>query len=382
MNRYLNTNIVAGVLLTSSLLSGCGGGGNDKPDGQTSSAPQPTGPVMVAPALQETYTCDSASSPSRCDTDLYPLKWNQSVTQLSQFLTTYYNNVSPPNAALMACKPHAACQSSWGAGLPAGLTDAMRQASTAVVRISMTTDHVQGYYNNLGFGGSCTGTVVRNTLDSSVYILTAGHCLFDHPLYPSVNTGAYKAIGLPVYVSFTFQKEGCTDQINLAGSGGQTLPAVVIGWKYAEKGSSAPNWASIDGGTIDFAMLRLAAPLPAGVTPIPVRARALAASDQLFTFSHPLGLDKVGGLIDQGANFAGSTPYQYLVTSSRRLTEPGSSGGPLFAYDGTTVSLIGLQSGASVPPGASANECMSAQGLSYSRLDDHQLFLKSYVGAM
>lgn len=387
-DRLSENSIAKAVAMTcclALLVSGCGGGGGKNDQGATTgSQPQPPSPAMVAPAEIQSYTCDSASSPSRCDTDLYPFKWAMSIAQLTQTLTSTYNDVIAKNAALMACKPQVACQTSWGTGLPTSLADAMRQASTAVVKVSLTTDHVRSYYNALGLSNTCTGTVVRNTLDSTVYILTAGHCLFDAPLYPNVNSGSYKNLGLPVYVTFFFQKEGCSNQINLAGSGDQTLPAIVVGWNYSQNGLSAPDWHTISGGTIDFAMLRLAAPLPAGVTPIPVRARSLAPTDQLFTFSHPLGLDKVGGVIDKGADFAGSTPFQYQVFASRRLTEPGSSGGPLFAYDGAsnTVSLIGVQSGASVPTGANAEVCLSSQGLSYARLDDHRVFLQSYIGPM
>jgi len=370
-------------------LYGCGGGDGSLADSANGQAPPTGGQTppnlavkVVAPVLTTTYSCDSAATASTCESSIYTFLRTISSSAYEQVLKDDYAANIGGNTALMACKPSVACANDWGSGIGAAQVEEMKRAATAVVRISMPNDHLaNGQTAGLGLSAKCTGVAVKGSKDESVYILTAAHCLYEEPLYPNMRYSSYRSAGVPVYVTFFYEKSTCGGQMDFQSFGPRTVPSIVVAHNYSLNGWSAPNWNQISGGVTDFALLKLAGPLPNGVTPITYSARTLASSDKLFTFSHPLGLDKVGGMIDRGADFVGSTGFQYQVSASRRLTEPGSSGGPLFAYDSekNIVTVIATQSGAG-PNASPTNTCGTTQSLSYARLDSHADFLNTYLG--
>lgn len=332
---------------------------------------------MVPPVAITTYTCDTAASTSTCDMASYAFQKSIAPATYSQALRNSYTGA---DSELMSCKPSVACSSTWGAGLAVAQVEEMKKAASAVVRILLPSDHLPGGF---GWQGQCTGVAVKGSLDASVYILTAAHCLFDHGAanYPSMAYGSYRSAGAPVYVTFSYEKAACGGQMDFSAVWSHTVPAMVVAYNYSLNGWSAPDWNRISGDITDFALLKLTGPLPAGVTPVTYVSRTLTSSDKLFTFSHPSGFDKVGGLLDRGADFVASTGYMYFVGASRRLTEPGSSGGPLFAYDvgSNRVTVLGTQSSAT-PDSSPTNTCQTPQTLFYARLDGHAAFLKTFLG--
>lgn len=368
-------------------LGGCGGGGSL----EVSAAPPATGGTqpqqststsMVTAAQVTSYTCDAAASSNTCSDSLYGFSQTFDPIRFTQYLSKSYTDESAANTSIMSCKQGASCVSDWGSGLPGSQIQAMQDSASAVVRIAMPNDHVfNGQTTGLAIAGSCTGVAVKSALDSSIYILTAAHCLYEAPLYPNMRYGSYRDAGVPVYVTFHYQKATCGGAMDFSSFGPLTVPSIVVAYNYSLNGWSAPNWGQITGGVIDFALLKLAGPLPAGVTPVTHVGRTLISTDKLFTFSHPFGLDKIAGRIDRGVDFLGSSAFQYQVSASQRITEQGSSGGPLFAYDqaSNSVAVVAIQSGGGPAP-STTNTCTTPQSLSFARLDAHATFLRPFLG--
>jgi len=233
----------------------------------------------------------------------------------------------------------------------------------------------------MGYGlvSSCTGTVIQNNLDSKIYIVTAAHCLYQDGnfYYPNARFGTYRARGLPLYVTFNFEKTSCSGSSKAEAFGGYTIAAEPVAYLYSLNGWSSPTFNSALGEITDFALLQVTSSLPPGVQPIALSSKALLPSERIYTYSHPFGTDKSGGIFDNGVVIGKSSGYQYLVGSSSRLTEPGSSGGPLFAYDpnNNKVTLKGIQGGAQ-----DSEICSSPQISIFGRLDRHAPFLSAYVG--
>lgn len=374
------------LLSVIALMAGCGGGGSSasgpSPAPQNGNPSTTSSTPMVDPTSISSYTCDTAATTSSCADSIYAFKRTLNETKLRQHLERSYSSATAANGELMSCKPSAACSGVWGSGLTGTQVQAMQRASTAVVRLAMPNDDPSnGQSPDLNIGSSCSGVVVRGTIDTSVYVLTAAHCLYAGALYPNMRYNSYRDAGVPVYVTFFYEKPACGGAMNFASFGPLTVGSIVVAYNYSLNGYSAPDFKAITGGVTDFAILKLTEPLPAGVFPVTQPIRKLLPTDKLFTFSHPFGLDKVGGVLDRGADFATSTPFQYHVGASTRLTEEGSSGGPLFAYDPSTgaVTVLAVQSGAGPGPSA-VNTCATPQSLTYARLDGHSEFLKRYLG--
>jgi hypothetical protein len=386
--KLLSFGVISGPAL---ILFGCGGGTVDSPPSSLSTntpvTTQTQSPVAVVPTAVPvtTYACDTSSSNNTCVDSIYALKTTLSTTSISQMLGGAYSQSAALNGASMACKQSSSCIPSYTANMSFSEIQALQRASSAVVRLTMPNDHVtDGQTYGIFFGTSCSGTVIRNTIDSSIYIATAAHCLYEAPLYPNVTYSSYRSSGIPIYVTFFYEKSTCTGTLDFSLFANYTVPAIPVAHNYSLAGLSAPSWTNISGLVTDFALLKLTSPLPPGVTPIAVSGVPAATTDTLFTFSHPYGMDKSGGYFDGGLVLAQTNGYQYAVSAKRRLTERGSSGGPLFAYKPNTnsLTLVGTQSGGSDPASNSGDVCNTSQQAVYGRLDRHGAFLSRYLGAL
>ena len=199
--------------------------------------------------------------------------------------------------------------------------------------------------------------------------------------WPAVGSGTFRSNGIPIYVTFAFEEQTCGGALDFNGIGAKTVTATPVFSSYAPFAATNGWNGSPYGSGPDIALLQLTEPLPFGVVPIPVAIRPISSQTNFFTYSHPLGVDKKGGLIDGG--LVGATGYQYLMRASKRIVEPGSSGGPVFSYDSATnkVELRGILSG-STTSNANNPTCNSAEDLVVTRIDTQSIFLPRYVGPL
>ncbi|MFH7042235.1 serine protease [Paucibacter sp. JuS9] len=368
-------------------LCACGGGGASSTSSAQgpAPAPSPSSPAAVLiPAAQTdaSYNCYDTNDGARCYATSYTLKSSLTASELAE---TFQGNNTFQNKALLSCKRSVACSIADLAGsISTQQATAMRNAATAVVKLTLP---FQSFATNTGngvsFPGLCSGTVIQNSLDGRVYILTAGHCLYHdaQSFWPSVGAGTYRSNGIPIYATFSFEEPSCGVSPNFSAVGNRTVAATPVFSSYAPY-SAANGWnGSPYGSGADIALLQLMEPLPLGVSPVRVSMKPLTNQSNLFTYSHPLGADMRGGAIDGG--IVGANGYQYLLRAAKRVIEPGSSGGPLFSYDSLTnaVELRGVLSGSTVAD-AQNPTCMSSEDVVVTRIDTQSIFLPRYVGPL
>lgn len=359
-------------------------GGNARYLGVLSAFITPTpraGNVFVPTAgTPASVTCWDSGDPNRCYANPYPLNGLLSTSTVFSSIATQYARIAADNASLMACKQSAPCAAS--ALAPSALSSAMTRASSAVVRLSLP---IQSFIGS-GIGGSgvtypgtCTGTVIQNEQDQATYILTAGHCLYvdAQSFYPGVSPGGYRQYGIPIYGTFGFQKATCDAPADFQAFSNSTVVATPV-FSAFEQYSADNNFTGVPyGAGADVAMLRVTSLLPLGVTPIRVSSIVPRSGQTAFSLSHPRGLDKTGGVIDGGLRAA--TSFQYRFNASRRLVEPGSSGGALFVFDPATqeVTVRGVLSGSTR---STTGACAEAEDLIFSRSDSWSDFLGRHIG--
>lgn len=344
-------------------------------------------PIPAATPLNGSYSCfdrrDFASG--KCFTSVYPFKWNLTSYQFDDYLRTTFERMEKDNISLLSCKQSSACIENQS-GLSMSEIRAMKQASSAVVRITLTSNWIYNPATGMDYGiaSACTGTVIQNDLDSTIYVMTAAHCFYSNHNYysPLDQFSSYRESGLPLYVTFHFEQDACRTTSAYPKDGGYTVPALPVARLWTQDGWSAPSAAV--GAITDIALLQLVAPLPAGVTPVRVSSQPLTATERLFTYTHPLQVDKTGGSFDGGIVLEQTSGYQYVVKSSSRLVEPGSSGGPLFAYEPSTGALAikGTLTASSNPPSNTSEACRTSATAIYGRLDRHAPQLNQYIGKL
>ncbi|MDX9974052.1 MAG: Ser-Thr-rich GPI-anchored membrane family protein, partial [FCB group bacterium] len=210
-----------------------------------------------------------------------------------------------------------------------------------------------GTVNNNGYLW-CTGTLLadQNPNTSIPYFLTANHCVANQT----------EAGSLEIY--WLYQTSGC------GGSppSPRTVPRTTGGADYL---AGAP----FNSGN-DFALLRLRGTLPAGLTFVGWETAATSGGADAVCIHHPDGDYK---RISMG-NTNQSVPPTFGIPSERYygvywylgVTEPGSSGSPLF--DASTQRLIGQLWG-----GTSACALPNDPDV-YGRFDKTYPVVKSYLG--
>ena len=372
-------------LVAAVALSSCGGGSSE-PSTPLAPAPSPVpspAPATVPPAQTDAlYNCYDTSDGSRCFATSYQLTTSLTATRLSQ---QFQDNNGGRNPALLSCKRSAVCSiADLNGGITSQQSSAMRNAATAVVKLTLPfQSFISSTGNGVTFPGLCSGTVIQNSIDNNVYVLTAGHCLYhDGDLFwPSVSSGTYRSNGIPIYVTFAFEEDTCGGVLDFSRIGTKTVTATPVFSSYAPY-SATNGWnGSTYGSGPDIALLLLTEPLPVGVVPVRVSLKAMTPQTSAFIFSHPLGVDKKGGVIDGG--LVSATGYQYLMRASKRMVEPGSSGGPIFSYDSATntVELRGVLSGSTKSDDQNPN-CNAAEDLAITRIDTQSIFLPRYIGPL
>lgn len=324
------------------------------------------------------YSCHDTGDAMRCYTQQYQILAGLTSAQLINNLISSNANQRARNPALLSCKRSVACSiSDLAQGTPPAQLAAMRAAASSVVRLTWPAQTFAG----VQFNSFCTGTVVKNSLDQSIYVLTAGHCFYEagQSYLPLVYSGSYRSNGVPIYATFHFEEPACGSAVDYAAVPGRTVPAAPVFSSFTQFVESNMWSGQPYNGAPDIALLQLMGPLPAGVTPIRVSFEPVTPQKKLFVYSHPLGLGKSGGLLQGVAN---ATSYQYLVKASTRVVEGGSSGGPIFSYDPSTeeVSVVGLLSGSSNPDAVNPT-CAATEDLIVTRADSHSIFLPRYLGA-
>lgn len=170
----------------------------------------------------------------------------------------------------------------------------------------------------------CTGALVNNVRqDCTPYVLTANHCIDNN------TTQDY------AQMSFYFNNEHTA-----CGSGNQPTQQIVAGSVFkARAGGNSVNLS-------DFALVQITGTIPAAYNPYFAGWNAdVAASPNGVCIHHPSGdLKKISyytaPLVTTGYGGAGTTHWQanwVATTNGYGITEPGSSGSPLFNNNGQIV---------------------------------------------
>jgi len=221
--------------------------------------------------------------------------------------------------------------------------------SVAHIQFEETEGPEQGTY-------VCSGALV-GTRDNSFkpYLLTAGHCIHDEPAARSLET------------FWAYESAGC----NLG-------PPSSMGTLNSQNGGDLLAWGTIEQG--DFSLVLLPN-VPSGVvfagwdTADPVLGSSVAG------IHHPMGSYKrisfgttqPGEDVFIGTDLAPAALY-HIVAWDLGLTEPGSSGSPLFSSPGVIVGS--LTYGPDVP---GELLCLSGSGSGYGKFSNAYLTLQPYL---
>jgi len=192
---------------------------------------------------------------------------------------------------------------------------AQAKESVAHIEFEETQGAEQGTY-------VCSGAAVA-TRDNSFkpYLLTAGHCIHDEPAARSLETW------------WAYESAGC----NLG-------PPDTMGTLNSQNGGDLVSWATIEAG--DFSLVLLPN-IPSGVEFAGWDTGDPAIGSSVTGIHHPMGSYKrisfgnteTGEDVFVGNDLAPASLY-HLVNWNEGITEPGSSGSPLFTSPGVIVGTL------------------------------------------
>jgi hypothetical protein len=223
------------------------------------------------------------------------------------------------------------------------------KASVAQIQFEETLGPEQGTF-------LCSGALVGTRDDSlKPYLLTAGHCIHDEPAARSLET------------FWAFESAGC----NLG-------PPMSRGSVNSQNGGHLLAWNTIEQG--DYSLVLLP-DVPSGVVFSGWDTNDPPAGVSLTGIHHPEGSYKrisFGHLTDSvdvfvGNDFAPAGLYQ-LVAWDQGVTEPGSSGSPLFSGPGVLVGTLTYG-----PDAPGEQLCLSGAIAGYGKFSNAYRFLQPYL---
>jgi hypothetical protein len=202
----------------------------------------------------------------------------------------------------------------------------------------------------------CSGALVA-TRDNSFkpYLLTAGHCIHDEAAARSLQT------------FWAYESTGCN----------QGSPSS-RGTLNSSNGGHLVSWGAIEDG--DYSLVLLP-DVPTGVVFAGWDAGDLALRSPVVSIHHPAGSYKriaFGTTFPSVNVFIGTDPapaaYYHDVLYDQGLTEPGSSGSPLFSAPGV---LVGMLSYGPALPGEELCETGAFGG--YGKFSNAYAYLQPYL---
>ena len=208
----------------------------------------------------------------------------------------------------------------------------------------------------------CTGTLLNDTVPSTQipWFLAANHC-FDNEDAPLKTSSQMQSVANTLSTLWAFEAQSC---------GSRTVPPytqLVGGAQFIYNNPRA-----------DVLFLRLNDAAPSGAFFAGWGANALGSNVSMITIHHPEGdLKKVSQGTTLGTTnppVPGGSALNFTeVTYSSGTTEPGSSGAPLFTFDGSQYLVRGALWGGTAL-------CTNPTGTdSYSRLDNVISSLSPYL---